>query len=233
MNLVVCTSAAFLHYVFRLTAFVEPLKIQNNENSKSDSSASILPSTLVFLSICILLADAKLFSEYFVCRSPMPFRLFVEFLSAFILLEIGMILIWSRLEQLVTWLICASCCGDNYELYTDVGGDALVTMVLLCLSFALLVNTLVVTEIGIKMRSQFKPVWTDWPLRIFRRIRAAKSIGSKDQGGKSAAVLKGGGDGLEEVTKVTKLPNVIAEPQQKLTVKKKYVCLICEQRDCC
>lgn len=215
MNPIVCFCAALLHYTFRLTAFVEPLPgpTKNNSiptelNPPAYGSTSIFPSTLVFVSICILLADSPLFPERYVARSPLFFRLSIEFIAAFMLLEIGMILIWSRLEQLIAYTICVTCCGGSPEVYAEKGGDALTTMVLLAISKVLLVNTLVLTDVGAKLRKLKQLDTHDWRLKIAEKFRRSTQTSSSRD--------------ADVVSKFS---------EQKRN--KKYWCLLCKEKEHC
>lgn len=239
MNLIICTLAALLHCMFRLTVFVEPVKTQTKDDTKTNinqygTSSSILPSTLVVFTICIALADANIFSERYARRSTVPFRLFIESIAAFILIEIGMVMIWSRLEQLVAWIVCMSCCGGYPDNYKEEGGEALTTTFLLAISFTLLVNTLMLTEIGGKIYGRFIIIWKEWISKVidvwYVKLFRSRSAESERISGKTLA-MQGAGDGLDTNSKSAKL---IPEPDLELKSanRKKYLCLICEQRDC-
>lgn len=236
MNLIICMCAAFLHYVFRLTTFVEPLKIDVINTTKNDvilvdNTASNLPSTLAFLSICIILADVNLFSDRFTRRSTVTFKLFVELLAALIFIEIGMILIWSRLEQLITWIVCISICGGNLELYKDQGGDALTTMILMAFSIGVFLNACILTELVSKFPNRTNNDWTNWMHKsadVWHNIKRRTNTLRSSQGAKPLT-MQGAGDGLETISKSSAL---LPDPEKNFSVRKKYLCLICEQRDC-
>lgn len=101
-------AVAFLHYVLRITAFIEPLATHNNATPTLLSSVA---GTLVLASICMLLFDSQtdLCPPRYGHRMATAPRLVVETIAVFLLVEFGMIVVWSRVEQviqvLVRWLL--------------------------------------------------------------------------------------------------------------------------------
>lgn len=237
MNLIVCTFAAFLHYTLRLTAFVEPFIDTSltkalhdaNDTENNSISASLLPSTMVFLAICIMVADANIIPDRYSQRASIPFRMMVELIAAFMLIEFGMILVWTRLEQLVEFIVFIMCFSADVKFYTEKGGDALTTSILLALALAFLVNTIILTDVWTRLCERSITVWHErrqqivavWHKRTGRSMRVGQKSGAS-----TAMKMQGAGDGMESASKSA------AQMEQKSSVKKKYLCLICEKRDC-
>lgn len=156
-------AVAALHYLLRISVFFEPLTDASSA-APSMGLLSSLAGTLVLIAIGMLLLDGfgndddcagtSLCPRRYRQRlSPWPRRL-VETTIAFVLLEFGMIVIWSRLELVVQAAVRCLLLGrySAGRWPTVAEADTMAGWLSVAVASAILWNTALVTGNWCKMR---------------------------------------------------------------------------------
>lgn len=158
----VVLTVCFVHYALRYTAFIEPLVVTRPSPANC--------SWLVLGAICMLLLDADDNWYRYRRRLAVVPRLFVDVCAAFVVLEFGMITIWSRLEQLIQVLVSAALLNDRLVLtWTPESVDMVTALLISTTALAVLLNTAWVTGWWSKLGKLAIRCWSRASLAIADR----------------------------------------------------------------
>lgn len=159
----VVLAVCFVHYALRYTAFIEPLA----ETRPSPANCSCL----VLAAICMLLLDADDNWYRYRRRLAAVPRLLVDVCAAFVVLEFGMITIWSRLEQLIQVLVSAALLDGRLVLaWTPESVDVVAALLISTTALAVLLNTAWVTGWWSKVGKWVIRCWAQASMAVADRL---------------------------------------------------------------
>lgn len=89
-----------VHFIFRLAVFVD--------FTSDDSNLMHLPSLMVLLSVCMMLVDNEVFPARYKRKKWMEVYLMMETIICLFIVEVLMLMVWSRMEILIELLVMAT-----------------------------------------------------------------------------------------------------------------------------
>lgn len=111
--------AVLFHFVLRLSLFFE----------LSNCQANLLkvPSCLILASVCSILYDVDLLPASFATKSAKAVNFVIEAIASLFVVEVAMIIIWSRIERFLVLVISYSL-GSVYNSWTPTIVNVIISM---------------------------------------------------------------------------------------------------------
>lgn len=111
--------SVLFHFVLRIAVFIDVQKCHTN--------LLLLPSFLIFASVCMILYDTQVLPERYLTRGSKPMSIFLETVFAMFAIELAMTMIWSRVETSAMFVI-SSALGNVYDGWTPAITNVLITL---------------------------------------------------------------------------------------------------------
>ncbi|CAO1325078.1 unnamed protein product [Diamesa serratosioi] len=130
--------ATLLHYLFRVTIFLDTQKFQA-------TSLVGFSSILILISVLMFLSDLNFMPERYRRVSEFMYILIETIISIF-LIEVFVVLIWSKLEVGIEFVLKSVLMENQLNLYQDMGGDNLVGFIIVIIATAFATYSAIVTS---------------------------------------------------------------------------------------
>lgn len=131
--------AMVIHFFFRMSIFLDIPK-EPCTSILGASSFMILISTVMFLN------DVEIFPERYKTSAPKILSLFIESVLSLFIIELVVVLIWSKIEYMIEYLFKLVLMEKNLNLYDEMGGDNLIGLIITILSSAILAYASIATN---------------------------------------------------------------------------------------
>lgn len=123
--------AMIIHFLFRVSIFLDIPK-------ESCTSVLGMSSFMILLTTVMFLNDVEIFPERYKISAPKIISIFIETVLSLFIIEVVVVLIWSKIEYLIEYLFKLVLMEENLNLYDEMGGDNLVGLIITILSSTIL-----------------------------------------------------------------------------------------------
>lgn len=231
---IICLFATILHLALRLSMFIEQPALV------CTAPTPAIASLLIFCSVILLLIDNQIFPERHLNDSITPVRVFLETIMVITILEFGMCFVWCKIEENIHILFKMVFMEKKLNMYYDMGGAVFTGFIITLISFAFLVNIMIITNTmkywrGLayilydKIAAKFQFVWTSSDFRLCNEYWV-NSNNKKMNGMSCAESEQKSNKCCEKIRSLlegsTDNDNVRRSDRQR---QKKLVCLFCEK----
>ena len=123
--------AMIIHFLFRVSIFLDIPK-------EPCTSVLGMSSFMILLTTVMFLNDVEIFPERYKISAPKIITIFIESVLSLFIIEVVVVLIWSKIEYLIEYLFKLVLMEENLNLYDEMGGDNLVGLIITILSSTIL-----------------------------------------------------------------------------------------------
>lgn len=152
MTSVFATSlAAFIHFILRMTIFLDP----GSPRNPNPTHLETMPSYLNLISVLLLTNEYQLLPQRYVQRIAILFNVMVETVLSLVIIEFSMIFVWSQLEAYIETELKKMCTWRVIRKFCAVEGCC-VTCCTILLSFGFFLLVAWTVDLYASVRNQVK-----------------------------------------------------------------------------
>lgn len=153
-----CSIAVVIHFFMRISIFMKP-------SSECSPCVPYIASVMIMLALCMLLLDNTVIPERY--RHAMGPKLLVpgEIVTVLMFLEIGMNVVWCKLESILVSMLKSAFLTDGMNMYANIDGDTFTGFCISAVAFAVLVNVAIMTDWIEYLKLHILNVWRSRQMR--------------------------------------------------------------------
>lgn len=130
--------ATLLHYLFRVTIFLDTQKFES-------TSLVGFSSVLILMSVLMFLSDINFMPSRYRRVSEFMYIL-IETIICIFLIEVFVVLMWTKLEIGIEMVLKSILMENQLNLYHEMGGDNLVGFIIVLIASSFTIYTAIVTN---------------------------------------------------------------------------------------